>query len=80
MRTTIDIDKPILDELKLLGKKRKKTVGQLVSELLATTLNQVQSEESARSKRLFHWNSKPMGARIDIADKDALFAAIDKQG
>jgi len=48
--------------------------------LLTTTLKQVQSEESARSKRLFHWNSKPMGARIDIADKDALFAAIDKQG
>ncbi|MCZ6674659.1 MAG: antitoxin [Verrucomicrobia bacterium] len=77
MRTTIDIDKPILDELKQLGKRQKKTIGQLVSELLAETLNEMKATEFRKSKRPLRWNSQPMGARVDIDDKDALYSAMD---
>jgi hypothetical protein len=35
MRTTIDLDGPILRDLKRLQKKENKTLGELVSELVA---------------------------------------------
>lgn len=77
MRTTIDIDKPILDELKRLGKSKKKTVSSLVSELLATSLKELDQKQSLESKPRFSWNSRPMKALVEIEDKDALFRALD---
>ena len=78
MRTTLDIDKPILNELKRLGKRQKKTVGKLVSELLATSLKDLEKMQNIQSKAAFNWNSKSMGAQVDIEDKEALHAAMDK--
>jgi hypothetical protein len=38
MRTTLDIDAPLLRELKQLQKKEKKALGAIVSDLLAEAL------------------------------------------
>jgi hypothetical protein len=77
MRTTIDIDDPILKELKRLQRREGKSLGRLVSYLLAEALHQAAREGSPR--REFHWIARPMGARVDLADRDAILDAIDGQ-
>ena len=75
-RTTVDIDASVLREAKRLSKERGKSLGDVVSELLASALD----EQVARTpSREFEWASQDMGARIDIDDKDALMAALDDE-
>ena len=75
MRTTIDLDGPILRELKRLQKSEGKSLGRLVSDLLASALAH---RKSARSRPAsFAWVSRPMGARVDLRDKDAVQAILD---
>lgn len=75
MRTTIDLDGPILRELKHLQKSEGKSLGRLVSDLLASALAQ---RKTARSRPAsFAWVSRPMGARVDLRDKDAVQAILD---
>jgi hypothetical protein len=76
-RTTLDIDTPLLEELKEMQKKEKKSLGDLVSQLLAEALAQ-RTRRTAGPKRL-DWVSRAMGARVDISDKDALYAALDEK-
>ena len=76
MRTTIDIDDPILKEVKRLQKREGKSLGRLVSDLLAQSLTASQAKGSVPTPP-FAWVSKPMGARIDLADTDALLDAMD---
>ena len=77
MRTTIDIDDPILNEVKKLQKTEGKSLGRTVSDLLARAL---QERKATRQKPTpFHWISKGMGARIDLNDKEALYAALEQQ-
>lgn len=74
MRTTLDIDDPILREVKLLHEKEGRSMGAVVSELLADAL------ALRRSKRVqaeFRWTSRPMKVLVDLADKDAVYAALD---
>jgi hypothetical protein len=75
MRTTIDIDAPVLKELKRLQKAEGKSLGKLASELLARAL-----AERRRPKALaeFRWIARPMGAKVDLADKEALYRALDE--
>lgn len=75
MRTTLDIDDPILREIKLLQQQQGKSLGRLVSDLLAQALAQ-SSKRSARAPA-FQWVSRPMKARVDLADKHALLDAMD---
>lgn len=75
MRTTIDIDQPILKELKRRGRVEGKSLGRLASELLAQALVKPGHAEAPSP---FKWSSRPMGAKVDIADKDALFKALDE--
>jgi len=77
MRTTIDIDDPILKELKRLQRREGKSLGRLVSELLAHALANLRKPYREGSK--FVWFSKPMGARVDIGDKQALLDAMDER-
>ena len=79
MRTTLDIDKPILNELKRLGKKRKTTIGRLASELLATSLKQEREKSLSDSRKAFRWKTRSMGALVDIEDKDQLYKALDEE-
>lgn len=76
-RTTLDIDTPILEEIKRMQKKEKKSLGALVSHLLAEALANRSRHRAPR--REFRWVSRAMGSRIDISDKDALYAALDER-
>jgi hypothetical protein len=71
-RTTIDLDASVLRDLKRRGRREGKSLGQLASELLATSLGQAQPEPQA-----FDWNSKPMNARVDLEDKEAVYRALN---
>ena len=75
MRTTLDIDDPILEELKQRGRKQHKSLGQVVSELVAASLRQ--EAPQAAKPAPFTWVAKPMGAKVDLADHDALLTAMD---
>ena len=77
MRTTIDIDDPILKELKRLQRRERKSLGRLVSDLLAQALANSRGRRSGASP--FEWIAKPMGARVDLADKHAVLDAMDAQ-
>ena len=61
MRTTIDIDAPILRELKRLQKREGKALGRLVSELVALALTKRKAPPEERPP--FRWIARPMGAR-----------------
>jgi hypothetical protein len=73
-RTTVDIDGPVLRELKALQKKEKVSLGKLISRLLAQALSR--RKEPARK---FKWVSRPMGELVDLADKEAVYAALDRE-
>ncbi len=75
-RTTLDIDLPVLRDLKRLQKSEHKSLGRLVSELCARALASL--SETPRKRPAFHWIARNMGVpRVDIADKDAVFAVLD---
>lgn len=74
-RTTLNIETPILKEIKKLQKKEGKSLGKIVSELLADALSR--RREGKPSKRSFEWNSQPMRALVDISDKDVLYTTLD---
>ena len=75
-RTTLDIDKPVLDEVKRIQRREKRSLGQVVSRLLAEALSSRRPEKSPSN---LDWTAKPMGARIDLLDKDALYAILDER-
>ena len=73
-RTTIDIDAAVLRELKKRQKREGKTLGQLVSELLAGALER--DRAPAHEREPFVWFSKPMEALVDLEDKEAVRRAL----
>ena len=75
MRTTIDIDDPVLKELKHLQAREGKPLGRLVSDLSAEGLSAGRRREAAAPQ--FQWVSRRMGARVDLSDHDALLDAMD---
>ena len=77
MRTTVDIDDPILKDLKKIQQKEGKSLGRLISDLLARALGDRKSGKA--SSRSTQWISKAMGARIDLADREALYAAMEQE-
>lgn len=76
-RTTVDIDAPLLRDLKRLQKREGLTLGQLVSELLAEALGQRHAPRP--HPPTFEWRSRPMGARIDLADKEAVQGLLERE-
>ena len=74
MRTTLDIDAPILKEIKALHQREGRSMGAIVSELLAEALAR---RRPARAAPSFRWTSRAMKSRIDLSDKDAVYAALD---
>lgn len=75
-RTTVDIDGPVLRELKALQKMEKVSLGKIISRLLAQALSRRKAEEPARK---FKWVSRPMGELVDLTDKEAVYAALDRE-
>jgi hypothetical protein len=74
MRTTLDIDAPILREVKDLHEREGRSMGAIVSELLAEALARRRSTRTAPS---FRWTSRNMKSRVDLSDKEAVYAALD---
>lgn len=77
MRTTIDIDDPVLKEVKRLQKKTGHSLGRLVSDLLARSLSETRHVDTERPP--FRWVTSSMAARIDLRDKDAVLDAMDRR-
>jgi hypothetical protein len=73
-RTTLDIDAAVLRELKKRQKREGKTLGQLVSELLAGALDR--DREPVPEGQPFVWFSKPMEALVDLEEKEAVRRAL----
>ena len=74
-RTTIDIAAPVLRELKQRQRREGKTLGELTSELLARAL----AEEQEADEGPLQWQAQAMGEpRVDIEDKDAVWAVLDR--
>jgi hypothetical protein len=69
MRTTSDIDDPILREVKAIHEQGGRSMDAVVSELLAEAFA---ARRSSRAKPALRWMSRPMKALVDLADKDAI--------
>lgn len=76
-RTTVNIDTPILGEIKNLQQTEGKSLGQLISELLSEALGHRRRQLVRRDN--LDWTTQDMGALIDVADKEALYAALEHQ-
>jgi hypothetical protein len=74
MRTTLDIDASILREVKALHEREGRSMGAIVSELLAEALARRRSTRAAPS---FRWTSRNMKSRVDLSDTEAVYAALD---
>ena len=75
-RTTLDIDGSILREVRALQEKEGRSMGRIVSELLAEAL--ALRKGRCEVPRLA-WVSRPMPALVDLSDKEALYAALDRE-
>lgn len=75
MRTTIDIDQPILNELKRLQKREGKSLGRLMSDLLAEALGRRRSRPEPSPP--FTWNTTRGRPLVDLADKDRVYEILD---
>jgi hypothetical protein len=75
MRTTIDIDDPILKQLKAIQGRDGRSLGRLVSDLLAQALASGVKEVAPQ---YFVWTASAGSLRVDLADKDALYEILDE--
>ena len=73
MRTTLDIDDPILREVRAIHDKEGRSMGAIVSELLAEAL----ASRRPRARPPFRWTARRMKALVDLNDKEAVHAALD---
>jgi hypothetical protein len=68
-RTTLEIDGPVLRDVRRIQKRQGKSLGRTVSDLLSQAI----AAERARSTAMdFRWISRPMQARVKLRDKEAL--------
>ena len=74
-RTTIDIDAPLLAELKGMQSRDGKRMSEVVREALARYLTE---KERKRKPPTFSWIARPMALKVDLADKDAVQAVIEE--
>jgi len=76
MRTTIDIDDPILRKLKAMQARDGRSLGRLVSDLLSQALT---SEVKEAAPRYFAWVSSPGPLLVDLRDKDAVMSTLESE-
>lgn len=74
MRTTLDLDGSVLEQLKQRQRRENKTLGQVASELLARALAETENEAEPAA---LAWATQPMGARVDLADTEAVQRLLD---
>lgn len=76
MRTTIDLDATVLQQLKRRSQRTGKSMSQLASELLARSLDDADRQVDASPK--LSWIANELGrARVDLEDKEAVRALLE---
>jgi hypothetical protein len=73
-RTTLHIDDSVLRAVKRIAREQRRTVGEVVSELLALAIG-----KAPQADRRLRWKTQEMSARVDLEDKDAVYRAIDAE-
>jgi plasmid stability protein len=77
MRTTLDVDGTVLNQLRARAAKEGKSMGQVASEMLAPALAE---SERVREGQPLRWASKKMGTpKIDLEDKESLWLSLDRE-
>jgi hypothetical protein len=74
-RTTLDIDAPLLKELKKLQQKDGRSLGKIVSQLLAEALAR---RKTAPELPRLQWVARPMHALVVTSDKEAVYGVLDR--
>jgi len=74
-RTTLDIDAPLLRELKKLQEKEGRSLGKIVSQLLTEALAR---RKTAPELPKLQWVSRPMRALVALSDKEAVYGVLDR--
>ena len=74
MRTTIDLDPTVLRELKRRARQEGKSLGRIASEVLSAALER---DVPPAPPPLLAWASRPMGARVDVDDAEAVRRAME---
>lgn len=64
-RTTLDIDSEVLAKVKEVAKRKRRPVGDVVSELVEKALALEPSGEKDAATPPFSWPHQPMGCRFD---------------
>ena len=77
MRITIDVPISIMEELKSIQTKEGVTLDDLVTGLLAEGL---QARHADQTGSELGWKSQSMRARVDLTDKEAVYAIIAFDG
>jgi plasmid stability protein len=76
-RTTLDIDRTVLEQLRRRAAAEKKSMGQVASEVLAPALAGDAVMDEARP---LLWVGKDMGRpMIDLEDEEALWRLLDRE-
>jgi hypothetical protein len=75
-RTTIDLDSSVLDALKERQHREHKTLGQVASELLARALAETAGQAELAP---LCWETRPMHARVDLEDREAVQRILDAE-
>ncbi len=71
-RTTLDLDPTVLRELKRRQRREGKSLGRLVSELLAERLDRDEPPEADP----FSWHASPMSLKVDLDHPEAVRRAM----
>jgi len=73
-RTTIDLDPTVLRELKRRAHREGKSLGRVASEVLGAALER---EAPPTPPPPLAWSARPMGARVDLEDAEAVRRALE---
>jgi hypothetical protein len=76
VRTTLDIDDPVLRDLRRVARAQRRPLSRVASELLAKSLARPEAEMMPQPE--FRWHARAMGARVDVADRDAVYEAMER--
>ncbi|MDP2349664.1 MAG: hypothetical protein Q8M74_00730 [Chloroflexota bacterium] len=74
MRTTIDLDPTVLRDLRQRARQEGKSLGRVASEVLSAALER---DAPVAAVPPLAWSSRPMGARVDLEDPEAVRRAME---
>lgn len=77
MRTTVEINDPILRSLKELQRMEGRSLGHLTSDPLAQALAERLAAMQHVPGPSFEWEANPMDSKVDLLDKNALLDLMD---